>query len=386
MREIGVGMVGYKFMGKAHSNAYFTVAKFFDLQAAPVMRCLAGRSGAGAEAAARRFGWAGSTDSWERMLDRDDIEIVDISAPSIVHRDVALRAAERGKHVFCEKPLAFSVAEAVEMVRAVKKAGVKHMIGFNYRRVPALALARQLIQEGRIGRIHHFRATYLQDWLLDPQFPMNWRLRKREAGSGSHGDLGAHLIDTAHFLAGEIDEVIGTSETFVHERPAEGSSDGLTAQAGSGTEAVDVDDATLFLARFKSGALGSFEATRFAAGRKNWNRIEVNGSQGSLAFCFERMNELDFYSLDDPPHARGFRNILATEGVHPYVSAWWPPGHVLGYEHTFVHEVADLVEAITRDRTLTPDFVDGLKVQCVLEAVEQSISARAWQKVVVPAL
>ena len=384
MREIGIGMVGYKFMGKAHSNAYSTVGRFFDLDATPVMRCLAGRSAEGARAAAERLGWASSTGHWEELVDRDDVEIVDISAPSIVHRDVALRAAEKGKHIFCEKPLAFTVAEGVEMVRAAKKAGIVHMVGFNYRRVPALALARQLIDEGCLGRIHHVRATYLQDWLLDPQFPMNWRLRMKQAGSGSHGDLGAHLIDTAHYLVGGIREVIGMAETFVKIRPAEGTSSGLSATAGSGTEAVDVDDATLFLARFENGALGSFEATRFAGGHKNGNHIEINGSKGSLAFGFERMNELEFYSTDDAPHARGFRTILATEPMHPYVGPWWPPGHVLGYEHTFVHEVADFVNAITQRKPVAPDFVDGLKVQCVLEAVEKSIEGRAWTRVVVP--
>jgi predicted dehydrogenase len=384
MREIGIGMVGYKFMGKAHSNAYSTVGRFFDLDAQPVMRCLAGRSAEGARDAASRLGWESSTGNWQELVDRDDIEIVDISAPSIVHRDVALRAAAKGKHIFCEKPLAFTVAEGVEMVRAAKKAGVVHMVGFNYRRVPALALARQLVSEGRIGRVHHVRATYLQDWLLDPSFPMNWRLRKAQAGSGSHGDLGAHLIDTAHFLVGDIREVIGMSETFVKTRPAEGTSSGLSATAGTGTENVDVDDATLFLARFEYGALGSFEATRFAGGRKNGNRIEINGSKGSLAFGFERMNELELYSVDDPPHARGFRTILATEPMHPYVGPWWPPGHVLGYDHTFVHEVADLVNAITRKTPIAPDFVDGLKVQCVLEAVERSIEERSWKRVVVP--
>jgi len=384
MREIGVGMVGYKFMGKAHSNAYFTVSKFFDLEAVPVMRCIAGRDAAGVKAAAERLGWQSHTTDWKEMVRRDDIDMIDISAPSIAHRDVAVAAAENGKHIFCEKPLAFTVEEGVEMVRAAQEAGVKHMIGFNYRRVPALALARQLIDEGRIGRVHHVRCTYLQDWLVDPGFPMNWRLRKSQAGSGAHGDLGAHLVDTAHFLVGEIDEVIGMATTFIAERPAEGTSDGLTATAGEGTEKVDVDDATLFLAKFRNGALGSFEATRFATGRKNFNRIEINGSEGSLAFCFERMNELDVFLRSDPEHARGFRTILATEGCHPYAGHWWPPGHVLGYEHTFVHEVADLVESITAGTPATPDFTDGLKVQCVLDTVDRSIASRAWEKVSVP--
>lgn len=384
MNQVRVGMIGYKFMGKAHSNAYFTVGKFFDLPAEPVMQCLAGRDESGVKAAAGRFGWRSHTADWRELVRRDDVDVVDIVAPSVVHKEIAVEAARNGKHILCEKPLAMTVEEGVEMVRAVKSAGVKNMIGFNYRRVPALALAKQLIEEGRVGTVRHVRATYLQDWLVDPEFPMNWRLRKSIAGTGALGDLGAHLLDTTHFLVGEIDEVVGTSETFVKERPAEGTSDGLTAVAGEGKEAVDIDDATIFLARLKNGALGSFEATRFASGRKNFNRIEINGSEGTLVFCFERMNELELYSRGDPEHARGFRTILATESVHPYVGNWWPPGHVLGYEHTFVHEVADFVTAVANDKPIAPDFVDGLKVQCVLAAVEESLEKRTWAKVKVP--
>jgi len=378
MEEARIGLVGYKFMGKAHSNAYLTAPKFFDCPLKPVMKAICGREEAGVKAAADNFGWESYETDWKKLVERDDVDAIDISAPSIVHRDIAVAAAENGKHIFCEKPLAFTAAEGEEMLAAVEKAGVRHMMGFNYRRVPALGLAKRLIEEGRIGRVFHVRCTYLQDWLVDPGFPMNWRLRKAVAGSGAHGDLNAHLIDTAHFLVGPMTQVVGMSETFIKERPAEGSSDGLTATAGEGTEKVELDDATLFLTRFESGALGSFEATRFATGRKNHNRIEINGSDGSLVFCFERMNELEYFSRNDDDHARGFRTILATESNHPYMSAWWPPGHIIGYEHTFVHEVYDLLCCIAKEKDCSPNFRDGLAVQYVLEAVDRSIDEGKW--------
>jgi len=384
MKEIGVGLVGYGFMGKAHSNAYAVVSKFFNLDAKPRMKIICGLVADEAKEAAERFGWELSTDKWQDVVKRDDVQLVDISAPSIVHKEVAVAAAKAGKHIFCEKPLAFTAEEGVEMVKAARAAKVKNFIGFSYRRCPAIGLAKQLVDGGLLGKVHHVRATYLQDWLVDPKFPMNWRLRKKQAGSGAHGDLGAHLVDMARYLVGDIKEVIGMNETFIKERPAEGKAVGLTATAGKGTEKVDVDDATLFLCRFENGALGSFEATRFATGRKNFNRIEINGSEGSLYWCFEEMNELYVYSRKDPENARGFKKILATEGVHPYAGRWWPPGHVLGYENCFVNEVADMIDAITKDKPIEPDFMDGLKVQCVLDAVDRSIEKRAWEKVTVP--
>ncbi len=378
MDAVRVGLVGYKFMGKAHSNAYNTAPKFFDCPVSPVMKALCGRDEAGVKAAAENYGWESYETDWRKLIERDDIDLIDISAPSIVHRDIAVAAAEAGKHIFCEKPLAFTAAEGAEMLAAVEKAGVRHMMGFNYRRVPALALAKRLIDEGAVGRVFHLRATYLQDWLVDPEFPMNWRLRKAVAGSGSHGDLNAHLIDTARFLVGDIKKVVGMSETFIKERPAEGTSDGLTATAGEGTEKVELDDATLFLARMEGGAVASFEATRFATGRKNHNRIEINGSEGSIVFCFEQMNELQLFSRNDPDHSQGFRTIIATEGGHPYMTAWWPPGHIIGYEHTFVHEVYDLLCSIAHESDCSPDFRDGLAVQRTLEAVDKSIDKGAW--------
>ena len=378
---VNVGLIGTKFMGKAHSNAYLKVAKFFDVDPAPLMKAICGRHADETAEFAKRFGWESHEADWRKLCQRKDIDVVDISTPGGLHRDMAIAAAKSGKHVFCEKPLTFTVKEAREMLTAVRDAGVVHMVNFNYRCVPAIALAKQMIAAGEIGEVRHFRATYLQDWLVDPAFPMNWRLRQEAAGSGSHGDLNSHHVDMARFLVGEIDEVVGMQKTFIGERPAEGRSAGLTATAGEGTEKVTVDDATLFLARFSGGALGSFEATRMAPGRKNYNRFEVNGSRGSIVFNFEEMNVLEFYSCADPPGRQGFRRIMATEGVHPFVAAWWPPGHILGYEHTFVHAVHELMNAINKKPSIMADFHDGAQCVAVLNAVEKSIGERSWAKV-----
>jgi len=378
---INVGLIGYKFMGKAHSHAYLDMPKFFNPKGIPVMKVLCGRDEAGVREMADRFGWQEIETSWERLIERKDIDLIDITAPTNVHKEIAVAAAKAGKNIFCEKPLAMNVKEAREMLRSVEEAGVKHMIGFNYRRVPAVALAKKLIDEGAIGKIYHFRAVYLQDWIVDPDFPLVWRLQREIAGSGSHGDLGAHLIDIARYLVGEFSEVIGMSETFIKERPLAASMTGLSAKSSGGRGKVTVDDATLFLARFENGALGSFEATRFAPGRKNYNSFEINGSEGSIVFNFERMNELQFYSRKDPQETNGFRTIMVTESIHPYISAWWPAGHIIGYEHTFIHEVYDLCEAIANDTPITPNFYDGLKCQEVLEGVELSVQERRWVKI-----
>jgi predicted dehydrogenase len=380
-KTVNIGLVGQKFMGKAHSNAYLKVAKFFDCDPQPVMKAICGRNEAELAAFAKRFGWESHETDWRKLVGRKDIDVVDISAPSNVHRDIAVAAAEAGKHVFCEKPLAFNLPQCRDMLAAARKAGVVHMVNFNYRTCPALALARQMIAAGEIGEVRHFRATYLQDWLIDPKFPMNWRLRKELAGSGAHGDLNAHLIDASRYLVGEIAEVVGVMKTFITERPGEGGSSGLSAKAGAGTEKVTVDDATLFLARFANGALGSFEATRMAPGRKNFNRVEVNGSKGSLVFNFEEMNTLEFYNCGDPAGRQGFRQIMATESVHPFFGAWWPPGHIIGYEHGFVHAVFELMNAIAGKKTVMPDFREGAQCVAVLDAVEKSARDGKWAKV-----
>jgi predicted dehydrogenase len=381
-----VGMVGYAFMGAAHSQAWRTAGRVFDLPLRPDMRALCGRNREAADEAAERLGWSSVETDWKELITRDDIDLVDICTPGDSHAEIAVAALEAGKHVLCEKPLANTVAEAEAMVAAAESAaarGVLSMVGFNYRRVPALALARALVADGRLGTIRHVRAAYLQDWIVDPDFPLVWRLQKDRAGSGALGDIGAHVVDLAQFVLGDrLTGVSALTETFVKERPLPEASSGLSASGGTERGVVTVDDAALFIGRFAGGALASFEATRFATGRKNAMRLEVNGSLGSLAFDFESMNELSFYDAADDGVTAGFRRILVTEPNHPYLSAWWPPGHIIGYEHSFTHEVRDLVEAIGEGRAPEPSFADGLQVQQVLAAVEASAAADSrWQPV-----
>lgn len=384
MRDtLNIGLVGYKFMGKAHSNAYHKIGMFFEPSAKICMKAICGRDEAWVKKSAEKYGWESYETSWERLVRRDDIDVVDITTPSNFHKEIAIGAAEEGKHVFCEKPLALNLKDAREMLEAVKKHGVKHQIGFNYRFAPAIQLAKKLIDEGKIGEIYHFRGLYLQDWIIDPDFPLVWRLDKKIAGSGSHGDLGAHLIDLARFLVGDFQRVIGMNKTFIKKRPIVDKMEGLSGKAAENAQMgeVTVDDATLFLAEFKNGALGSFEATRFAAGHKNGMSFEINGSKGSIKFEFERMNELQYYSVDDEEGLQGFRLIQVTEDVHPYAGAWWPAGHVIGYEHTFVHELYEFIESIANDKPTVPDFYDGVKCSQVLEAVDLSIEENSWVEV-----
>jgi predicted dehydrogenase len=370
--EIGVGLVGYKFMGRAHSNAYRQVKRFFDLKLSPRMRAICGRDEPSVKDAAATLGWEGYETDYHRLLERDDIGLVDIVTPGNTHHEIAIAALEAGKHVLCEKPLANTLEEAREMLDAARTAGTTNMVCFNYRRAPAVQLAKKLVEEGRLGEIRHWRAVYLQDFILDPEFPLIWRFRKEVAGSGALGDLGAHLVDLAHFLVGPITGVVGTAETFIRERPLE------EASAGAHTGEVTVDDAAAFLARFENGAMGTFEATRLAPGRKNHNSFEINGSNGSLVFDLERMNELQVYFEDDPPEARGFRMVMVTEPDHPYAGAWWPPGHILGYEHTFVHTIKDLLDGIAAGENPSPTFEDGYRCQAVLDAVERSLESGSW--------
>ncbi|MEA5360523.1 Gfo/Idh/MocA family oxidoreductase [Amycolatopsis sp., V23-08] len=368
---IGIGMVGHAFMGAVHSHAWRSVHRFFDPPLVPRLAVLAGRDETRAHDAAAKFGWEAVETDWRKLIARDDVDLVDICTPGDSHAEIAIAALEAGKHVLCEKPLANSVAEAEAMAEAARRArdrGVRAMVAFNYRRVPALAHARNLVAGGALGEIRHVRSVYLQDWLSDPQSPMTWRLRRESAGSGALGDLGAHIVDAAQFVTGErLTGVSALTNTFVHERPSE----------NGGTDAVTVDDTALFLARLSGGAVASFEATRFALGRKNAMRLEVNGSKASLAFDFESMNELQWYEGEGTE--AGFRRILVTEPQHPYVGVWWPPGHLLGYEHTFTHEVADLLDAIGAGTDPEPGFDAGLRVQRVLHAVEESASTQsAW--------
>jgi predicted dehydrogenase len=335
--------------------------------------------------AAARLGWAEAETDWRRLVERDDLDLIDICTPGDTHAEIAIAALDAGKHVLCEKPLANTVEEAQAMVAAAERAaarGVRAMVGFTYRRVPAIALARRLVEAGRIGEIRHVRAQYLQDWLADAEAPLSWRLDKEKAGSGALGDIGAHIIDLTQFITGDrLHEVSGRLETFVQERPIAAEHAGLSGTAGTERGPVTVDDAAAFLGRFAGGALGVFEATRSATGRKNAIRIEINGSLGSLAFDFEDMNVLSFHDATEPAETAGFRRILVTEPEHPYVGAWWPPGHGLGYEHAFTHQVVDLVRAIADGTDARPTFADGLQVQRVLAAVETSAQTRQWQEI-----
>ena len=379
-KSIGVGLVGYKFMGKSHSNAYRQVKHFFpDCAFTPEMTALCGRDEAAVKQAAIDMGWNGYETDWKKLVTRKDIGLVDVSTPGDSHAAIAIAAANEGKHVFCEKPLANTLTEARAMAEAVKKNGVVGMVNFNYRRVPAVQLAKRLIQEGRIGKIYHWRSVYLQDWIMDPNFPLVWRLQKDIAGAGTVGDLGAHSIDLARMLVGEISEVTGMTETFIKQRPKLG---GTTTSLGAvGTAEmgeVTVDDAALFMTRFENGAVGTFEATRFANGRRNYNSFEINGSKGSIVFNLERMNELQVLFNDDAADVQGFRTILVTEGVHPYMSAWWPAGHIIGWEHTFTHGVYDLINGIAKNVSPEPTFDDGVRCQAVLDAIETSASNKQW--------
>ncbi|MDT0310060.1 Gfo/Idh/MocA family oxidoreductase [Streptomyces sp. DSM 44917] len=374
--EIGIGMVGYAFMGAAHSQGWRGARGFLAPPLRPRLAALAGRDRRAATEVAERFDWAEVETDWRALIAREDVGLIDICTPGDTHAEIAIAALEAGKHVLCEKPLANSVAEARAMAEAAAAArarGVRAMAGFTYRRVPALALARQLVAEGRLGTLRHVRARYLQDWLTDPGAPLTWRLRRERAGSGALGDIGAHIVDLTQYLTGEhVAGVAAVTETFVRERPL----------PDGGTGEVTVDDATAFLGRLAGGALATFEATRFAAGRKNALRIELNGSDGSLAFDFEEMNVLHFYDATAHPSTRGFTRIQVTEPEHPYLGAWWPPGHGLGYEHAFAHQAADLLTAIATGRDPEPSFADGLRVQQVLAAVEESAArGSAWTEV-----
>ncbi|WP_069166020.1 Gfo/Idh/MocA family protein [Nocardia altamirensis] len=373
-RTLGIALVGHAFMGRAHSHAWRSVDAFFDLPWRPVPVALAGRDAGKAATAAGRLGWASSVDDWRKLLDRDDVDLIDICTPGDSHAEIAIAALDAGKHVLCEKPMANTVAEAEAMAAAAEQAavrGVRSMVGFSYRRVPALALARNLVAQGRIGAIRHVRAVYLQDWLADPGAPLSWRLDRRRAGSGALGDIGAHIIDATQFVTGEaVTGVSALLDTFVTERPL---------PDGPGHGAVTVDDAALFLGRLSGGGLASFEASRVATGRKNALRLELNGTHGSLAFDLEAMNELWFHDHTEGPQTAGFRRILVTEPEHPYTGAWWPAGHGLGYDHAFTNEVADLVIAIAAGKDPSPSFADGLAVQRVLDAVEVSAAdAGRW--------
>jgi predicted dehydrogenase len=381
MKTLNVAIIGTKFMGKAHSNAWLNSPKFFDMGIKPVMKVACGQNEADLKAFAERWGWQQSETDWRKVIENDEVDIIDISVPTYLHHEIAIAAAQAGKHIFCEKPFALTVEEAKEMYEEAEKAGIVHYLNHNYRRAPAVRLAKKLIDEGFVGRIFHWRGAYLQDWIVDPDFPLTWHLRKDRAGAGPHYDLNSHSVDLARYLVGEITSISALTPTFIKERPLPGEG-AATFSAGSGeaTEMgeVTVDDASFMLAEFENGAIGSFEASRFAPGRKNFNYFEIYGSKGSIVFNLERMNELQLFQRDDPAFAQGFRTILATEGSeHDYISNWWPPGHMIGYEHEFHHGVVDFMEAIEKGTKIEPDFYDGLReIEILAAGLESSASGK----------
>ena len=384
-RPLRVAMIGHGFMGAAHSQAWRTAPRFFDLPRPVEMAVVTGRNAETLRAAAERYGWAETDTDWRRVVERDDIDLVDVVAPGNAHAEIAIAALEAGKHVLCEKPLANTVAQAQAMAEAAGKAverGVFAMVGFTYRRVPAVTLARDLVQAGEIGEVRQTRAVYLQDWLSDENAPLTWRMDRAVAGSGALGDIGAHIVDAVQFVTGQqLTGVSGTTRTFVTERPVLETSVGLSGTAGDRRGPVTVDDAALFFGSLSGGGLATFEATRMAPGRKNALRFEISGTEGAVAFDLEDLNTLQFFRFADGRTA-GFRRILVTEPDHPYAGAWWPPGHVLGYEHAFSHQVVDLVRALGTGEQPHPSFAEGLQVQRVLDAVERSAAADAgWTPV-----
>jgi predicted dehydrogenase len=366
--EVGVGMLGYAFMGKAHTNAYKKIPYLiYPPPAIPKLVAIAGRDEDSVREAAARYGYQRHYTDWKDLIRDDEVQLFDNGGPNNIHAEPTIAAAKAGKHILCEKPLARNAKEAAQMLEAVKKAGVKHMVAYNYRYLPAIRQAYDLIQSGQLGEIFHFRAVYLQEWIIDPNFPLVWRLDKKVAGSGTLGDLGAHVIDLARFLVGEPRRVSAMMKTFVKNRPL---------PDGSGTGEVGIDDACVALIDFENGAVGTMESSRFCAGRKNHMVMEINGSKGSLVFNLERLNELEVFWKDEQPReTRGFHNVLISESFHPYWKNWWPQGHMIGWEHTFIHEIADFLDAIVNDKEVTPigaTFEDGYRNAVICDAIQQS--------------
>lgn len=376
-KKLNVAMIGYGFMGRAHSNAYRQVGRFFDLEHEPVLKAACARDPEKVQAFADNWGWESVETDWRRLIERDDIDLIDIGSPNNTHYEIALAAAAAGKMVLCEKPLAMNAAQAREMTEAVERAGVPNMVWFNYRRVPAIALAKQVVDEGRVGRPFHYRAQYLQDWTISPDLPLGgptlWRLDAEAAGSGVTGDLIAHSVDTALWLNGPITSVSGMTEIFVKERALQ---DDPTQR-----KAVTIDDACQFMCRFENGSLGLFESTRFARGRKNYNTLELNGEKASVYFDLEDPHRLQYYDHSDADHLHGWRNIHVTNFDHPYMNNWWVPGCTIGYEHTFTNALADFLKGLDTDEPAHPTFRDALHTQLVLDAVLESAVTGQWVQV-----
>ena len=383
MKEMNVAIIGYKFMGKAHSNAWKNVTNFFDVPIKPVMKVACGRNQEAVQAFADNWGWEEIETDWQKVVERDDIDIIDISTPPALHYPIALAAAKAGKHIFCEKPIALNAEEALKMHQAAEEAGVVNYLNHNYRRCPAVMLAKEMIDDGKLGKIYHWRGCYLQSWTMDPDFPLTWHMQKDLAGSGANGGINSHSVDLARFLVGEIKSVSAIATTFIKERPLPGA-DAATFSAGSSEAAemgeVTTEDAISMVVEFENGALGSFEATTFAIGRLNYNYFEIYGSKGAVIFNLERMNELQYYSSEDAEGEKGFRTILATDPSHPYIANWWPPAHNIGYEHEFHHAVVDFLKAVDSGGKIEPNFYDGYLGMKVLEAgIESSDTKKQIQ-------
>jgi len=385
-KTVNVAIIGGNFMGKAHSNGWRKVDMFFnDLPVKPVMKVMCDKS-KDALSNAERYGWQETSEDWKEVVNRPDIDIIDICTPNFLHTEMAIEAAKAGKHIVCEKPLANTLKEAKAMLAAAEKGGVKHMCGFSYRFAPAVQTMKNMISKGELGEIFHFRAAYQQDWIVDPDFPMVWRLKKKHTGSGALGDIGAHITDLCHFLVGDVCEVTSALQTFIDKRVVSSSDVGAwDAKGGSGKkvyDTVDVDDAAIFIGRIKgANTLASFEATRFAPGRRNYNCVEIYGSKGSLIWNQEDMNQFQYFNRADAATVQGFRKVLACDIGHPYVHAWWPPGHIIGYEHLFVHEIYEFLCGLGKKKVSYPTFADAVKCQSVLEAVEKAAATKKWQKV-----
>src|SRR5256712_5897023 len=376
MKHLNVGMVGYGFMGRAHSNAYRKVNNFFDLKHQPVLKAACARSADNAKAFADKWGYESVETDWRRLIARDDIDLIDICTPNNTHAEIAIAAAKAGKMILCEKPLALNAKEAEKMVAAVEKAKVPNMVWYNYRRCPAVALAKQLIDEGKLGRVFHYRAKFLQDWTISPELPQGgaalWRLDIKAAGSGVTGDLLAHCIDTAIWMNGPIEKVSAMTETFIKQRKHT-----LTGKV----QKVGIDDACAFLARFRNGSLATFESTRYARGHKALYTFEINGEHASIGWDLHDLHRLQYFDHRDEGRVRGWRSIHVSDGDHPYMKHWWVPGLQIGYEHTFIHQVADFLEAAAEGKSIAPTFRDGLATDYVTDAVLKSAKTSRWEKV-----
>jgi predicted dehydrogenase len=376
MKKLNIGMVGYGFMGRAHSNAFLQAPRFFNLAYEPVLKAVCARDTAKAGDFAAQWGWQSVESDWRNLVKRKDIDLIDIASPNDTHADIAMAAAKAGKMVLCEKPLGLDAAQSEKMTRAVEKAGVPNMVWYNYRRVPAVAMAKQFIDEGKLGRIFHYRAKFLQDWTISKDLPQGgaglWRLDVNVAGSGVTGDLLAHCIDTAMWLNGGIDSVTAMSETFIKQRKHN-----LTGKV----EKVGIDDACAFLARFRNGSLATFESTRYARGHKALYTFEINGEHASIAWDLHDLHRLEYFDHRDEGRSRGWRSIHVTDGDQPYMNRWWVPGLQIGYEHTFIHQVADFLQGLETGKIPGPSFRDGLATDYVTDAVLSSAKSGKWVKV-----